>query len=110
MLLQDRRFGWSEDAIKAAQDCEREDDLAILVSLVGATKEVANAPDEAGDLGMGFSGHEMVWLIVRFQKVDHAGRGMTRGTYSNHRAGGTIEGCHKRKCFRGREFGGRQEE
>ena len=36
---------------------ERQDDLAILVPLVGAAQQIADAPDEAGDLGMGFSSH-----------------------------------------------------
>ncbi len=49
--------------IEAAQDGEREDDLAILVPLVRAAKEIADAPNDAGDLGMIFSGHGMRCLI-----------------------------------------------
>jgi len=33
---------------------------------------------------------------------------IARGKYSKRRAGGTNEGCHRRKCFRGREFGARK--
>jgi hypothetical protein len=29
---------------------------------------------------------------------------IARGKYSKRRAGGTNEGCHRRKCFRGMEF------
>jgi hypothetical protein len=38
---------------------KRQDDLAILVPLVGAAEQVADAPDEVGDLEMSFSGHAL---------------------------------------------------
>lgn len=43
---------------------EGQDDLAILVPLVGAAKQVADAPDEAGDLGVSLGGHGVVGLIL----------------------------------------------
>ncbi len=46
-----------ENATEAAQDGERQDDLAVFVPLVGPAQEIADAPDEAGELGMGFGGH-----------------------------------------------------
>jgi hypothetical protein len=51
------------DAIELSQDGEREDDLAILVPLVGATEQIADAPDEAGDLKVGFRGHGGRWSM-----------------------------------------------
>ena len=35
-----------EDAVESAQHRERQDDLAVFVSLIGATEQVADAPDE----------------------------------------------------------------
>ena len=58
VFFQHLRFGWREDAIEAAQDGEREDDLAVFVPLVRAAEEIADAPDEAGDLRVSFSGHD----------------------------------------------------
>ena len=54
---EDLRLGGGEQAIEAAQHRQREDDLAILVALVGAAEQVADAPDEGRELGVGIGGH-----------------------------------------------------
>lgn len=46
-----------QDGIEAAKDREGEDDLAVFVPFIGSAQEVADGPDEAGDLGVGFGGH-----------------------------------------------------
>ena len=46
-----------QSAVEAPQDRQGEDDLAVLVSFVRATEQVADAPDEVGELGMGFGTH-----------------------------------------------------
>src|SRR5207302_4914191 len=47
----------SQQAVEAAEDGEGEDDLAVLVALVGTAEQVADVPDEAGELGVSFCGH-----------------------------------------------------
>ena len=64
MFLQHRGLGRRQQAVEAAQHGERQDDLAVLVALVGAAEQIADAPDEAGELGMGFGGHG--WLSWRW--------------------------------------------
>jgi hypothetical protein len=44
-------LGWLKDAVEAAQDGERQDDLAVLGRLVGAAEKVGDAPDEADLVG-----------------------------------------------------------
>ena len=68
VLLQRGSLGRRQDAIEAAQNGEGQNDLAILVPLVGAAKQIADAPDETGDLGMGFSGHEMGWCCACWRR------------------------------------------
>jgi hypothetical protein len=63
VLFEDPGLGWRQDAIKPAQDSERQDDLAVLVALVRTAEEVTNAPDKVGELCMGFSGHRNVKLL-----------------------------------------------
>jgi hypothetical protein len=57
MLFQHHRLGGSKNAIKSTQDREWQDDLAVLVALVWATEQVADAPNKAGDLGVCFGRH-----------------------------------------------------
>jgi hypothetical protein len=57
VFLQYRRFRRRENGIKPAQDGEWQDDLAVFVSLVGASEQITDAPDEVGDLGVRFGGH-----------------------------------------------------
>ena len=64
MFLQHGGLGRREDAIEPAQDGERQDDLAVFVPLVGAAEQIADAPDESGDLGVRFGGHLLI--PVRF--------------------------------------------
>ena len=54
---EDLRLGAGEQAIEAPQHRQREDDLAILVALVGAAEQVADAPDEGRELGVGIGAH-----------------------------------------------------
>ena len=49
--------GRLQQALEAAQHRQREDDLAVLVALVGAAQQVADGPDKTGQLGVGFSVH-----------------------------------------------------
>lgn len=44
--LEDGALGGREQAVEAPEHGEREDDLAVLVALAGATQEVADAPDK----------------------------------------------------------------
>ena len=71
MFLQRRRLGRRKDAIEPPQDGERQDDLAILISLVGAAEQIANAPNEAGDLRVGFRsrGCQLVEMTGKFMDV-----------------------------------------
>ena len=57
MLLQHSGLGRREDAIEPAQDGEWQNDLAIFVSLVGASEQITDAPDEVGYLSVRFGGH-----------------------------------------------------
>ena len=57
MFLEHGGLGRCQDAIEATEDGERKDDFAILISLVRPAEQVADAPDETGDLGMSFGGH-----------------------------------------------------
>ena len=52
VLLRHGGLGRRENAVEPAQHRQRQDDLAILVSLAGATEQIADASDEAGDGGM----------------------------------------------------------
>ena len=45
-FLQHGGLGWLEDAVEATQDCEREDDLAVLGLLVVAAQQLSDGPDE----------------------------------------------------------------
>ena len=53
MLGKDPGLGRREEAVEAAQHRQRQDDLAVLVPLVWAAEQVADAPDEVGELGVG---------------------------------------------------------
>ena len=57
VFLENRGLGRRKDTVEAAQDGERKDDLAVFVPLVGTTQKIADAPDEAGDLGVCFCWH-----------------------------------------------------
>ena len=57
VFLQHPCLGRSEDGVEATQHRERQDDLAILVPFVWTAEQIADAPNEAGDLGVGFGGH-----------------------------------------------------
>ena len=48
------RPGGGEQAVEAPQHRHRQDDLAVLVALVRPAEQVADAPDEAGEPGVGF--------------------------------------------------------
>src|SRR5437762_4485247 len=52
-----RGFGGREQAVEPTQDGERQNDLSVLVPLVRSPKQITYAPDEIGQLGMGFNGH-----------------------------------------------------
>lgn len=47
------RFGGLEDAVKAAEDSEGQDDLAVIGLLVITTEEVRHGPDEGREIGIG---------------------------------------------------------
>ena len=57
MLRQHGGLGGSENAIEAPQDGERQDHAAIFIPLVRTAEQIADAPDEVGDLRVGFGGH-----------------------------------------------------
>ena len=59
IFVEDPRFSWREQAIEAPQHGQRQDHLAVFVPLIGAAEQVADAPDEVGELGMGFRAHEV---------------------------------------------------
>ncbi len=52
-------LGGGEDRVEAAQDRERQDDVAVLVGLVRAAKQVRDVPDQAG-VGGGHGGGSFV--------------------------------------------------
>ena len=54
VLREHPRLGGGEQAIEASQHRQRQDDLAVLVALVRPAEQVADAPDEAGEPGVGF--------------------------------------------------------
>ncbi len=58
MLLQHGWLGLGENAIEAAEHGERQDDASVFVPFVRAAEQIADAPNEIGDLGVGFGGHE----------------------------------------------------
>ncbi len=86
VLGEDRSLCRREDAVEPPQDGKRQDDLAVFVPFVGAAQEIADAPDEAGDLGVGFGRHEIVYL-------------RPPGSKSADRHG--LKYWHLRKCFNG---------
>ncbi len=57
MLGEDPGLRRRQQAVKAPQDGQRENDLAVLVALVGPAQQVADPPDEGGDLGVGLRAH-----------------------------------------------------
>jgi len=63
VFLQHGGFCRREDAVEAAQDRERKNDLAVLVPLVWASEEIAYTPNKIGDLRMRFGGHEKARLV-----------------------------------------------
>ncbi len=65
VLFQHRGLRRREDAIESAQDRQRQDDLAIFVPFVRAAEQIADAPDEVGDLRVGFSGHSVIPCAFR---------------------------------------------
>ena len=52
-------LGGFEDAVEAAQNRERQDDLAVLGRLVGAAQEVGHRPDEADLVGEAVHDHSL---------------------------------------------------
>ena len=57
VLLRHGGLGRRENAVEPAQHRQRQDDLAILIPLVRPPEQVADAPDEGRELGMGFGVH-----------------------------------------------------
>ena len=57
VLREDLGLGRREQTVEAAQNRQRQNDLAVLVALVGPAQQVADAPDEVGELRMGISVH-----------------------------------------------------
>ena len=55
VLCEHRGLGRREEAIEAAQHGQRQDDLAVFVPLVRPPEQVADAPDEVGELRVGVS-------------------------------------------------------
>jgi len=45
-------FGGCQDAVKAPEHRERQNNLAVFVALVGAAEQIADAPDERCNLFM----------------------------------------------------------
>jgi hypothetical protein len=56
VLGQHRGFGRRKNAIESAEDGARENDLPVFIPLVRPAQQIANAPDEAGDLGVRLGG------------------------------------------------------
>ena len=54
-----------EHAVEAPEHGEGEDDLAVLVALVGAAQQVADAPDEGRQLGMRPGVHALLASVIR---------------------------------------------
>lgn len=57
VCLQDFCLCWGQNAVKTAQDCQRENHLAVFVPSVRTAQQVADAPDEVGKFEMRFGGH-----------------------------------------------------
>jgi hypothetical protein len=57
MLLQNLGFRGSENTIEASQHRERQNHLAVLISFVVSSKEVADAPNEIGELLVRLDSH-----------------------------------------------------
>ena len=72
MLCENLRFGRGEQAIEAAQHSQRQDNLAVLIALVRPSQQVADAPDEVGELGMGFGTH-CIQQIISVSEVGERG-------------------------------------
>ena len=53
MLGKDAGLGRREQAVEAPQHRQWQDDLAVLVPLIWPAEQVADAPDEVGELGVG---------------------------------------------------------
>ena len=49
---EDLGLGRRQQAVETAQHRQGQDDLAVLVALVGPAQQVADAPDEVGELGV----------------------------------------------------------
>jgi hypothetical protein len=45
-FIEDFLSGWLKDAIKPAEDGQRQDDFAVLSRLVGTAEQIRNLPDE----------------------------------------------------------------
>ena len=63
------RLGRREQAIEPPQHRQRQNDLAILVPLVRSAEQVADAPDEVGELGMGFRAHGFSTKETEFLRI-----------------------------------------
>ena len=50
LFLENRRLRGRQQAIESAQHRQRQDDLAVLVPLIGAAEQVADAPDKIREL------------------------------------------------------------
>ena len=70
MPLKDFGLGGCEQAVKPPQHCEGQDHLSVFIALVWSTEEIADAPDEAGELGVGFvplTDHDVVTELSAMQ-------------------------------------------
>ena len=50
-------LGGRQHTVETAQDGQGQDDLAVCVALAGTAQQVADAPDERGDLGVRLDGY-----------------------------------------------------
>jgi hypothetical protein len=57
MLGKHLGLGGRQQAVEAPQNRQRQNDLAVLVALVRPAKQVADAPDEVGELRVGVDRH-----------------------------------------------------
>ena len=68
-------FGRLQHAVEAAQDGEREDDLAVVRLLVIAAEEVGDGPNKGGEVGIGHGRGDSRRRGLRGQADDSEGKG-----------------------------------
>jgi len=70
LLLKHRCLSRLQHAVQSPQDCEREDDLAVVALLVVAAQEVSDGPDEGREVGVGQRrAHLSALIYLRFQQL-----------------------------------------